>query len=223
MNLKNNKQESKQLQHQLEKLNEELKSCKESKSKLEALYKIKCKSDLNKSAHIKKLELNYEQELMKFRNEFNYDLVRHLESQLSLKDSQLLEQNNQLDNVVNLVERFNVTFNLSQDFLNNFNYIKDSLKQNKTNLNVENIYFFNQKKDVIYKKAPVNVLFNRIDENTFDSSKNPSEMEKIYEKNLQLQDQIGKLDKQLLEMKTLNKRLVVNIYLCIANNHFEMN
>jgi hypothetical protein len=70
---------------------------KEAKSKLEVLYKVKCKSDLDKSSLIKKIKTDYEMELMKFRNEENSDLVHHLEKQLSLKELQIMEQSYELE------------------------------------------------------------------------------------------------------------------------------
>ena len=87
------------------KLISEMKSLKEAKTKLESLYKIKCKSDLNKSAQIKKLELNYEYELMKFRNEFNCDLVAYLQNKLSVKESLLNENYFQLNNLLSLINK----------------------------------------------------------------------------------------------------------------------
>ena len=95
--------ELKHLKSQNSKLMIDYKTLKESKIKLESLYKIKCKSDLNKSAQIKKLEINYQLELIKFRNEFNSDLVRYLETKLLRKESLLSENFNQLSAVLSLI------------------------------------------------------------------------------------------------------------------------
>ena len=71
-------EEKRKMNDSLEQLKNECKQLKEAKSKLEVLYKVKCKSDLDKSSLIKKIKTDYEMELMKFRNEENRDLVHHL-------------------------------------------------------------------------------------------------------------------------------------------------
>lgn len=100
---KNN--EIKTLKAQNSKLVGDVKQLKEAKLKLESLYKIKCKSDLNKSAQIKKLEIGYQIELIKFRNEFNSDLVRYLETKLLRKESLVNENCNQLASVLKMINQ----------------------------------------------------------------------------------------------------------------------
>ena len=131
------------LRDQFEKLSNDYTSCKEAKLKVEALYKVKCKSDLNKSAQIKKCQIKYDLELMKFRNEFNFDLVRHLENQLSIKDAELIESNTKLDNVSNLTNNF-------KGFDNHSSNCKYFIKSLFNIMNTTND---------VYKKAPLNVLF----------------------------------------------------------------
>ena len=63
--LNDTNQENRSMRDQIEKFTNDLNACKESKHKMEALYKVKCKSDLNKSAQIKKCQINYDLELMK--------------------------------------------------------------------------------------------------------------------------------------------------------------
>ena len=104
-NMNSLKFDQKSFKDQLAKLNNEITLLKESKSKLETLYKIKCKSDLNKSAQIKKLEINNEMELLKLRNEFNYDLVGYLRNRLTHKDALLVENFYQLNNLLELVKK----------------------------------------------------------------------------------------------------------------------
>ena len=90
-------EERRRVNESLEQLKLECKQLKDAKSKLEVLYKIKCKSDLDKSSLIKKIKIEYEMELMKFRNEENSDIVHHLEKQLSLKELQIMEQSYELE------------------------------------------------------------------------------------------------------------------------------
>ena len=103
-NLNTLKFDMKSSRDQNSKLNNEVNCLKEAKSKLETLYKIKCKSDLNKSAQIKKLELNYEAELSKLRNEHNYDIVAYLKNKLSYKESLIVEYYHQLVNISDLIK-----------------------------------------------------------------------------------------------------------------------
>ena len=100
LDVKTKSNELKQLKAQNTKIVTDYKQLKEAKLKLESLYKIKCKSDLNKSAQIKKLEIGYQIELIKFRNEFNSDLVRYLETKLLRKESLVNENFNLLTNVL---------------------------------------------------------------------------------------------------------------------------
>ena len=174
--------EVKSLRDQNAKLNNEIKLHKEAKSKLETLYKIKCKSDLNKSAQIKKLELNYENELIKLRNEFNYDLVAYLKSKLNQKDSLLTENFYQLNNLLDLIK--NSTSSAPTEFLgakknhelqsnshNQLLKIKTFLenlidlnsqeKHNNDMIVINNLSNdgLNLNLDNIYKMPPVNVVY----------------------------------------------------------------
>jgi hypothetical protein len=63
--LNDSAQENRSMRDQIEKFTNDLNASKESQHKIEALYKVKCKSDLNKSAQIKKCQINYDLELMK--------------------------------------------------------------------------------------------------------------------------------------------------------------
>lgn len=168
--------EVKQLKEKHEKLLVELKSLKETKLKLESLYKIKCKTDLNKSAQIKKLEINYDCELSKFRNEFNSDLVRYLESKLAFRDNMLLDNINQFNNCLTIINKINASDWLNdgvnghdafKGLCNYLNKFKDTLKglieSNLSNLN----NFLNNNKNtnlnlnrIDAKKTPINLLFN---------------------------------------------------------------
>jgi hypothetical protein len=130
-----NRQEVKDLKQFTEQLKLDLNEAKDSKMKLESLYKIKCKADLNKCAEIKKLELKYESELMKFRNEFNMDLVRYLENQISLKNNQLNDQLTKLNNFAKCVQNFKSSsaaqsqpqLTNNQCCMNSLNKLKDYL------------------------------------------------------------------------------------------------
>lgn len=137
----------------------DLKILKETKLKLESLYKIKCKSDLNKSARIHKLEINYQSELLKLRNEFNSDLVRYLEHKLVLRDTMLNDLVLRLSKTLNILNiadepcemiRQNLTI-LVQNLVNALNINEPSLQalsELNGNLNLNSIY----------KKAPVNLV-----------------------------------------------------------------
>lgn len=205
-----------------EKLSDDFKACKETKQKLESLYKIKCKSDLNKSAQIKKCQLNYELELMKFRNEYNCDLVRHLQEQLTAKESQLFAQNSHLENVSDLIENLNDP-TLSSECLNSLEKIKEMVrgvhKNSTNNLRDSRTCANNLATRIVSKEFVPNVLFNRINDDDDEcgaSIGRGDDIEKVYhEKNVQLQEQIHKLDEQLNEMRLSNKRLTVrylNVY-----------
>lgn len=100
--------EMKTLRNQNAKIVVDFKQLKEAKLKLESLYKIKCKSDLNKSAQIKKLEIGYQIELIKFRNEFNSDLVRYLETKLLRKESLVNENFNLLTGVLKAIDQMSM-------------------------------------------------------------------------------------------------------------------
>jgi hypothetical protein len=161
------------------KLNNEVNCLKEAKSKLETLYKIKCKSDLNKSAQIKKLELNYEAELSKLRNEHNYDIVAYLKNKLSYKESLIVEyyhqlvnisdlikncthstseflaasnccENNNLNNALLKIKKIIDNFIETQEKKQNDTIIVNSLINDDLNLNLNNIY----------KTIPINLVSN---------------------------------------------------------------
>lgn len=152
--------EKRKLMESLEATKNDLKNTKESKTKLEGMYKLKCKSDLDKSAALKKLKINYEAELMKFRNEDNYDLVRYLEKQLSLKDIQLMEQSFELeswrshDNTINSIAVFGV--NGSHSVTSSFNQDINNSHNNFSSLNANK---FNNSNNSLSKKVPVDILY----------------------------------------------------------------
>jgi hypothetical protein len=185
-NLNSLKLDLKTFREQNLKINNEVKFLKEAKSKLETLYKIKCKSDLNKSAQIKKLELNYEIELSKLRNEYNYDIVAYLKNKLSFKESLILDNFHQLNNLLDLIR--NCTCATSEFLTSNIGYeqnnpnntlskvkiivenllnsldkkqnesiIINSLKNDNLNLNLNNIY----------KTVPVNIVCNNISDQKY--------------------------------------------------------
>jgi len=201
-----------------EKLSEDLRVCKETKQKLESLYKIKCKSDLNKSAQIKKCQLNYELELMKFKDENNCDLVRHLEEQLTVKDSQLFEQRSQLDSVIDLVEG-GMSENAGCCEISGG--CKDRLEQIRDSIKIVNMHLksslrdsgvnFAELKTSSRKVFTPSVLFNRIDDcdNSGDNTV-ASNNTAFQDRSLQLQEQIYMLDKELNEMKISNQKLAVS-------------
>ena len=177
--------ENKILKEQNEKLNNELKHCQESKLKLEALYKVKCKSDLNKAAQIKKCQLNYDMELMKFKNEFNCDLVRHLENQLSIKESLIFEKKLQIESfnhLINYLSEFQTNLN-TQNKETNLSLIKQTIKNiianfstnefknfsisipSNTGLNYINGTNISRNLNASFKRVPINVLFVKEDDN----------------------------------------------------------
>jgi hypothetical protein len=150
--------ERQKLVESLEEMKKDYKQLKDSKTKLEVLYKIKCKSDLDKSSVIKKLRLDYEMELMKFRTEENSNLVHHLEKQLSLKELQVMEQSYELETWRSHETTFNsvglyggvgvnsITNSFNQDITNSHNtFFNSSL--NSTN------------KIITRKKVPVDILY----------------------------------------------------------------
>lgn len=188
VSLEKYQEELKLFHKQSEKLRDDLKSCKETKAKLESLYKIKCKSDLNKSAQIKKCQMNYELELIKFRNESNFNLVQYLETQLAVKESQLLDQNNRLEDVCGLLEGFNGA-ELNNDILFNVERIKEliksvscsknsrtSLRDGGSNINMSRV------KTVSKVFAP-EVLFVRINDESNCQLSNDTHKEKSFRSN----------------------------------------
>jgi hypothetical protein len=55
------------------------------------LFKVKCKSDLDKSAKITKLRLQFEHELNTFCNQDQKDLVCYLQRQLLIREQRIIE------------------------------------------------------------------------------------------------------------------------------------
>ncbi|CAF5178162.1 unnamed protein product, partial [Rotaria magnacalcarata] len=62
---------------------------------------VKCKSDLEKSAKIVKLRLQYEHELSTFCKQDQQDLVRYLQRQLISRDQRIAEQSYNIENLKN--------------------------------------------------------------------------------------------------------------------------
>jgi hypothetical protein len=187
-NLNSLKLDLKTFREQNLKINNEVKFLKEAKSKLETLYKIKCKSDLNKSAQIKKLELNYEIELSKLRNEYNYDIVAYLKNKLSFKESLILDNFHQLNNLLDLIR--NCTCTTSEFLTSNIGYEQNNLNNalSKIKKIVENLLnsldkkqnesiIFNSLKNDdlnlnlnnIYKTVPVNLVCNNISDQKYNN------------------------------------------------------
>ncbi|CAF1103584.1 unnamed protein product [Adineta steineri] len=75
----------------VDKLKRELVIAKQAKSQLATLYKVKCKSDLDKSAKITKLRLQFEYELSTFCKQDQKDLVCYLQRQLLARDQRISE------------------------------------------------------------------------------------------------------------------------------------
>ncbi|CAF3475664.1 unnamed protein product [Rotaria sp. Silwood1] len=86
----------------VDKLKRELTTVKQAKSQLETLYKVKCKSDLDKSAKITKLRLQYEHELNLFCKQDQKDLVCYLQRQLMVRDQRISEQSHDIEQMKNL-------------------------------------------------------------------------------------------------------------------------
>jgi hypothetical protein len=66
------------------------------------LLKVKCKSDLDKSAKITKLRLQYEYELNTFCKQDQKDLVCYLQRQLIARDQRIAEQSYDIEQLKNL-------------------------------------------------------------------------------------------------------------------------
>ncbi len=66
------------------------------------LLKVKCKSDLDKSAKITKLRLQYEYELNTFCKQDQKDLVCYLQRQLLARDQRIAEQSYDIEQLRNL-------------------------------------------------------------------------------------------------------------------------
>jgi len=75
----------------VDKLKRELAIVKQAKSQLTALYKVKCKSDLDKSAKITKLRLQFEYEMNTFCKDDQKDFVCYLQRQLMIRDQRIKE------------------------------------------------------------------------------------------------------------------------------------
>ncbi len=202
---------------EFKKLSDDFRACKETKQKLESLYKIKCKSDLNKSAQIKKCQLNYELELMKFKNESNCDLVRHLEEQLAIKDSQLFDQKSQLESVVDLVDGGMNNADVSNDCRERLEQIRDSIKSSSKQLESslrDSGVNLAELKTSCSKVFTPGIVFNRIDDyyNSTESNTVSSNNNVVYQdRSLQLQEQVYMLDKELNEIKITNEKLNVSL------------
>jgi hypothetical protein len=65
------------------------------------LLKVKCKSDLDKSAKITKLRLQYEYELNTFCKQDQKDLVCYLQRQLIIRDQRIAEQSYDIERLRN--------------------------------------------------------------------------------------------------------------------------
>lgn len=101
----------------IDKLKRELAIVKQAKSQLAALYKVtfderkphtfvvslqvKCKSDLDKSAKITKLRLQFEYELNSFCKQDQKDLVCYLQRQLLVRDQRISELSYDLEQLRN--------------------------------------------------------------------------------------------------------------------------
>lgn len=143
--------EKKSLNELIENLQKELKEIKETKSKLEIMYKAKSKSDLDKSAQIKKLKQHYEEELMKFRTEENQDIILHLERELSYKNSLIMEQSFEIETL----RSHDNTFNSLNSFNNN-----DLHNNNNNNMSVASFSSFYSTRFLNNsKKVPVDVIY----------------------------------------------------------------
>jgi hypothetical protein len=217
--------ESDNLKELNEKLNNELIASKEAKLKVEALYKVKAKSDLNARAQIKKCQINFDLEMMRFKNEFNNDLVRHLENQNSIKSAEILELNSKLENVSNLINNSNNYDNNYNEFLNSLSNIMNYSSENKQQLQSKkvplNVLFIKETDSMISNNSLNNrTSIRRIDsspskyENNNNNNSNNNEKNKILQdemSKLNVQTEIMKLDKQLSEMKSLKIKLAVSI------------
>ncbi len=217
--------ESDNLKELNEKLNNELIASKEAKLKVEALYKVKAKSDLNARAQIKKCQINFDLEMMRFKNEFNNDLVRHLENQNSIKSAEILELNSKLENISNLINNSNNYDNNYDEFLNSLSNIMNYSSENKQQMQSKkvplNVLFIKETDSMISNNSLINnrQSIRRIDsspskyENNYNSNNN-NEKNKVLQdemSKLNVQTEIMKLDKQLSEMKSLKIKLAVSI------------
>ncbi|CAF2092786.1 unnamed protein product [Rotaria magnacalcarata] len=87
----------------LDRLKRELVAVKQAKNQLAALYKVKCKSDLDKSAKITKLRLQFEYELSTFCKQDQKDLVCYLQRQLLMRDQRITELSYDIEQLKNSI------------------------------------------------------------------------------------------------------------------------
>ncbi|CAF3928831.1 unnamed protein product [Rotaria sp. Silwood2] len=85
----------------VDKLKRELAAVKQAKNQLAALYKVKCKSDLDKSAKITKLRLQFEYELNTFCKQDQKDFVCYLQRQLLMRDQRITELSYDIEQLKN--------------------------------------------------------------------------------------------------------------------------
>ncbi len=161
---------------------------------LKVLYKVKCKSDLDKSAKIKKLKLNYEMELMKFRTEDNCDLVSYLEKKINSKDLQIMEQSFELD-----------TWRSADNTLNS-NAIAASANGpgHDTSFNSlsNSVRKYSSGTTGTKKTAPIDVIFSSDPDVVISANRTDADPHKnCVKKNRDLQDKIYALEKQLLTFR----------------------
>ncbi|CAF3395791.1 unnamed protein product [Rotaria socialis] len=87
----------------LDRLKRELVAVKQARNQLAALYKVKCKSDLDKSAKITKLRLQFEYELNTFCKQDQKDLVCYLQRQLLMRDQRITELSYDIEQLKNSI------------------------------------------------------------------------------------------------------------------------
>ncbi|CAF3375675.1 unnamed protein product [Rotaria socialis] len=162
----------------IDKLKRELTTVKQAKSQLETLYKVKCKSDLEKAAKITKLRLQYEHELSTFCKQDQQDLVRYLQRQLISRDQRIAEQSYDIENLKNLS-------------------VPDSIDNNNNNNNNNN--------PNIYKKiASIQILRSSdLDVITLTNQHAYDKQEQALERqnNIELHDRVKRFDRQIEILK----------------------
>ncbi|CAF4638460.1 unnamed protein product [Rotaria socialis] len=160
----------------IDKLKRELTTVKQAKSQLETLYKVKCKSDLEKAAKITKLRLQYEHELSTFCKQDQQDLVRYLQRQLISRDQRIAEQSYDIENLKNLS-------------------VPDSIDNNNNNNNNPNIY---------KKIASIQILRSSdLDVITLTNQHAYDKQEQALERqnNIELHDRVKRFDRQIEILK----------------------
>ncbi|CAF0864016.1 unnamed protein product [Rotaria sp. Silwood1] len=85
----------------VDKLKRDLATVKQAKNQLATLYKVKCKSDLDKSAKITKLRLQFEYELNTFCKQDQKDVVCYLQRQLLMRDQRITELSYDIEQLKN--------------------------------------------------------------------------------------------------------------------------